>query len=61
MLIGVATGGLSFESVTTAVSNLLTVVSTMITTIFTNPLLATMAVAGLVFTAIRVWKKLKRA
>lgn len=60
-MVPILTGGLEFSAVTTAVGNLLTVVSTMVTTIFGNPVLAVMAVSGLVFVAIRVWKKLKRA
>ena len=61
-LYGLGAGeGLSFSTVTTAVDNLLTIVGTMVTTIFNNPVLAVMAVSGLVFTGIKVWKKLKRA
>lgn len=54
------TSSVSFDSVTTGVTNILTVVTTMITTIFTNPITAAMAVSGFIFVGLRVWRKLKR-
>lgn len=54
------TSSVSFDSVTTGVTNILSVVTTMITTIFTNPITAAMAVSGFIFVGLRVWRKLKR-
>lgn len=50
-----------WDNVTTAISNVWSVVTTTITQIMNNPLLAAIFCASLIFVAFRVIKKAKKA
>lgn len=51
----------TFDAVTSGVSNLMTIVNTMITTIVSNEILCALFVSGFVYIGIGIVRRLKRA
>lgn len=54
-------GSTDFSTVTTGVSNLMSIVTTMLQTILANPILATLFVSGFIGIAIGILSSLKHA
>lgn len=51
----------SFTSVTQGVTDIMSVVTTMITTILGNPVLVALLAAGFVGVALKIFKRMKKA
>lgn len=61
MLYLIGEGGASFTSVTQGVTDIMSVVTTMITTILGNPVLVALLAAGFVGVALKIFKRMKKA
>lgn len=53
--------GVDMTAVTQGVTDIMAIVSTMITTITGNPILAALLAAGFVTVALKIFKRLKKA
>lgn len=56
-----STGSGAMSSVTTGVSDMMDIVSTMITTITGNAILTALLAAGFISVALKIFKKIKKA
>lgn len=60
-IIGLGEAGTGFSAVTQGVTDIMSVVTTMITTITGNPILVALLAAGFVSVALKLFKRIKRA
>lgn len=61
MLYVLATAEPGFSNITTGVTDIMTVVTTMITTILGNPVLVALLAAGFITVALKIFKRMKKA
>lgn len=61
MLYVLATAEPGFSNITSGVTDIMTVVTTMITTILGNPVLVALLAAGFVSVALKIFKRMKKA
>ena len=61
MLYVLATAEPGFSNITGGVTDIMTVVTTMITTILSNPVLVALLAAGFVSVALKLFKRMKKA
>lgn len=61
MLYVLATAEPGFSNITSGVTDIMTVVTTMITTILGNPVLVALLAAGFVTVALKIFKRMKKA
>lgn len=61
MLYVLATAEPGFSNITSGVTDIMTVVTTMITTILGNPVLVALLAAGFITVALKIFKRMKKA